>query len=435
MTRFGIRVLEIEAGSIARKLRLSAGDTILSINGHDVTDELSLKFWLGEEPVKLEVLKANGGKETLNFEIPEGAGLGIKVEDFKTRLCNNSCLFCFVDQLPAGARSSLRIKDDDYRLSFLHGNYITLTNLQDKDLDHIIELALSPLYVSVHATEPRLRTFMLGRKKADDLDYKMRKLIRGGIKIHAQIVLMPGINDGRFLENTIKDLYEYYPGVNSVAIVPLGLSDHGVRTELHKPVTPAFCRRLVRQIIPWQEKFRKETGRTFTYLADEFYLQGGFPFPAKEHYDDFAQIEDGIGMVRKFLGEFETELARRRKARSHLHATLVTGRLFYPYLKYCIDRFNEKLNARLAVIAAKNRYLGKNITVAGLLGGGDIIRALRKKDLGNFVVIPEEVVSRSEDVLVDDVSLQQIEHELGVRVYASGRTMRQFFALLCEMPK
>jgi putative radical SAM enzyme (TIGR03279 family) len=426
----GIKVHEVEKGSQAEKAGITPGDEILSVNQHRIPDELALKFYLAEELVQVQVRKVHGGEELLELDLSDGGGLGIRVEDFKTRTCNNACLFCFIDQLPPGARSTLQVKDDDYRLSFLHGNYITLTNLPEKELDRIIEQALSPLYVSVHATDPELRTRILGRRKVDDLDRKMRKLIEGGIRLNTQIVLMPEINDGKHLEKTVYDLYRYYPGVNSIAIVPLGLSDHGDAREHYVAVTAPYCRRIIREVSPWQERFRAEIDRTFAYLADEFYIQGGVPLPETDYYDDFAQIEDGVGMVRKFLNEFNSEMARWRKPRQQLCGTLVTARLFYPYLQQSIDRFNEKFVSRLKVQLVENRFMGKDITVAGLLAGSDIVTALRDRPLGDFVIIPSEAISRVDGILVDNMSPGHVSAHLGTPVYSSGSTVRDFFTLV-----
>jgi len=430
MSARGLRILGVDKGSPAESLGLAAGDEILSVNSYPTPDELALKFFLAEEQVLLEVRKATGATVRLQADVLPGSTLGVDVEEFRTRTCSNACLFCFINQLPPGARTSLRVKDDDYRLSFLHGNYITLTNLPEKELDRIIQQALSPLYVSVHATEVDLRTRILGRKKADDLAGKIRRLIDGGIRLHTQIVLMPGINDGGHLERTVFDLYGYHPGVDSVAIVPLGLSDHGRPKDIFTPVTASYCRDVIAQVAPWQARFRGETGRTFAYLADEFYLQGGMPLPGTAHYDDFAQIEDGVGMVRKFLNDFETEIRRRRKPRPRLCGTLVTGTLFYPILSECMSRLNDRIGSRLRTIEARNRFMGESITVAGLLAGQDILDALSSVDPGGFVIIPSEAISRPDGVLVDNLSTDDLAHRLGRPVYPCGRTMRDFFKLL-----
>ena len=432
MAQKGLKIAEVESGSRGEGIGLVPGDRILSINGHDVPDELALKFYLAEEHVRLAVRKTSGAEKTYRVDLSGSSSLGIKTEDFRTRTCNNSCLFCFVDQLPPGVRPSLRVKDDDYRLSFLHGNYITLTNLAEKELDRILEHRLTPLYISVHATDPELRARMLGRKKMDHLKYKMKKLIAGGIRLHAQIVLMPGINEDRHLKKTVTDLYGLFPGVESVAIVPLGLSDHGRPKDCSVAVSPSFCRKIVRQVSPWQDSFRKKTGTTFAYLADEFYLRGGMAIPAMEHYDEFAQIEDGVGMVRKFLNDFDAELRRRRKQPGRLRGTLITAKLFYPYLESCIRRLNHKFGSRLQVCAAENQLMGKGITVAGLLSGGDIVGALQGVSPGSFVIIPNEALSQKDQILLDDLTVNQLSNRLGVPVYTSGRTMRDFFDLICS---
>lgn len=431
MGRSGIKIRNVVEGSLGHHAGLCGGDEILAINGNPIPDELALRFHLAEEAVEIEVRRTSGREERLAFDLSEGENLGIEVEDFRTRTCNNSCLFCFIDQLPPGVRPSLKVKDDDYRLSFLHGNYITLTNLPERELDRIIEQKLSPLYVSVHATDPELRTRMLGRRKVDDLDRKLRKLIDGGILLHTQIVLMPGINDGANLETSVNELYSYYPGVDSIAIVPLGLSDHGSPKDRFVPVTAEYCHHIIRQVEPWQRFFRDRTGRTFAYLADEFYIQGGLPVPETAYYDDFAQVEDGVGMVRRFLNDFETELGRWRKSRPHLAGTLITGRLFYPFLESCVGRFNSKFASKLRVRMVENRFMGRNITVAGLLGGQDILAALADQSIGNFLIIPQEAVSRVDEVLVDALSPADLSSRLGKPVFASGRTMGGFFRLLC----
>lgn len=432
MERKGIRIVEVERGSLGSRIGLEPGDEILTVNRNRVPDELALKFYLAAEVVDMEVRKAAGAEQALLLDLSEGEALGVRVEEFRTRTCNNACLFCFIDQLPPGVRPALQIKDDDYRLSFIHGNYITLTNLPEKELDRIIGQALSPLYVSVHATDPELRTRILGRRKADDLERKMRKLIDGGIQLNTQIVLMPEINDGPHLEKTVFDLYACYPGVHSIAIVPLGLSDHGTPRQHFKPVTAEYSREIVRQVVPWQERFRREIERTFAYLADEFYIQGGIPLPDTDYYDDFAQYEDGVGMVRTFLNEFDTQMARWRKPRPHLVGSLTTAKLFYPFLTDCIDRFNKRFQSRLQVRMVENKFMGKDITVAGLLSSRDFHESLAGDSLGDFVIIPNEAVSRVDGRLVDNVTPQALSQNLGKPVHPSGATMHEFFRLLCE---
>jgi putative radical SAM enzyme (TIGR03279 family) len=432
MTPNGIRILKVKKGSAAARANLVPGDRILEVGGHATDDELALRFYLAEERLKFRILKSNGSEKQVTLDLCGRTEIGLEVEEFKTRTCNNACLFCFVDQLPQGVRPGLKVKDDDYRLSFLHGNYVTLTNVSEKGLNRIIEQRLSPLYVSVHATETNLRTLILGRTKADDLNRKLKTLIGGGIQIHAQIVLLPGINDGEHLKKTVYDLYALHPGIQSVAIVPLGLSDHGKPRERLSPVTPDYCRRIIRSAIPWQNEFLAAIGRNFACLADEFYIQGGIKIPGREYYDDFSQTEDGIGMVRLFLDEFEEGMKRRRKSLPQLNGTLVTGKLFAPTLNRCITRFNRKFGSRLRVCEALNHFLGRDITVAGLLSGQDILAALNGSDPGQFVVIPNEAVSRAEGIMLDDLTPTELSARLRIPVYASGRTMPDFFTLMFE---
>jgi putative radical SAM enzyme (TIGR03279 family) len=433
MTANGVKIIEVLSGSVAGNLGIIPGDRILTVNGHTVSDELDLRFYLSEDTVDLFVQRTRGSAKHFKIDPEDIMDLGIIIEEFQTRRCNNACLFCFVDQLPPNVRTGLKVKDDDFRLSFLHGNYITLTNLTEIDLNRIVEQRLSPLYVSIHTTDTALRTQILGRTKADNSAKKLRKLIRGGIHIHAQIVLMPGINDQAHLEKTVHDLYLLFPGVQSIAIVPVGLSDYGAPRKRLKAVTPAQSRKLIRTVSQWQERFRKETGCAFACLADEFYLQAGLEVPGRDHYDDFAQIEDGVGMVRTFLDDFQTEIKRRRKSIPACHGTLVTGKLFAPILQRCIEQWNRLSGANLKICAVENRFLGKKITVAGLLAGADIMDALKNSNPGDFIIIPEEALSSKDRIFVDDLSLRDLSRKLGKPVYASGRTMRDFFKLLTKL--
>ncbi len=432
MSAKGIKILEIRPRSTAEAIGLQPGDRILSVNGHEIPDEIALRFYLSEEQVAIRIRRSNGSEQCLKVKLPEGTDLGVVVEEFKTRVCNNRCVFCFVDQLPPRARPSLRLKDDDYRLSFLHGNYITLTNLSPKDIDRIIEQKLSPLYVSVHTTDPDLRAWMLGRKEADDLSQKLNRLIKGGIQFHAQIVLIPGINDGQRLGRTLFDLCQLYPGIQSVAVVPIGLSGYGTAKNRFAPVTAQFSRELIRQIESLQVYFRKQCGKTFSYLADEFYLLAGLSVPTRDYYDDFAQIEDGVGMVRAFLDDFDAQLKRRKRSRLAVRGTLVTGSLFYPLLRQCIRQFNEKFACRLKVCPVENRFFGKSITVAGLLSGKDILESLKGKKLGDFVIIPEEALARTNRILIDDLSIKDLSETIGKPVYPGGRTATEFFCLIFD---
>jgi putative radical SAM enzyme (TIGR03279 family) len=431
MAAKGVTILEIVKGSAADALGIEPGDRIMTVNGHEISDELELRFHLSEECYELCIRKRDGSLEYHEMDCSD-EGPGFLVEDFSTRTCGNACIFCFVDQLPPDARPTLKVKDDDYRLSFLHGNYITLTNLRDRDIQRIIEQRLSPLYVSVHATDPGLRGLILGRSRRDNLERNISKLTRGGIRIHAQIVLMPGINDGEQLKKTVFDLYEHYPGIQSIAIVPVGLSGHGKPKDRLRPVTADFCREVIRDVTSWQDRFRTWTGRTFVCLADEFYLQGGVTIPDRDHYDDFAQIEDGVGMVRTFLDDFETVSARYLTSIKGLDGTLVTGELFFPVLRQCISRLNRRSGSRLKVRKAVNRYLGGKITVAGLLAGQDVLAALEGENPGDFIVVPGEALSTGDKLMLDNRTLREVSRRIGKPVCSGGRTVHDFFTVLSK---
>jgi len=430
----GIKILEVVPGSAADGIGLEPGDRLLTVNGHEIADELALRFYLhAKERAVLRWRRAGGAIRRCGINMEEAIDIGVIVEEFPTRRCSNACIFCFVDQLPPGARPALRVKDDDYRLSFLYGNYVTLTNVTEKDIGRIIEQRLSPLYVSVHATDPELRARVLGRKKVDNLEKKLERLTKGGVRIHAQIVLMPGINDGAHLEKTVIDLYRFHPGVESVAIVPLGLSDYAQQNAGLRPVTPAFSRALVRSVDKWRQSFLDRSQSAFVFAADEFYLLAGDAIPGRDYYEDFAQVEDGVGMARTFLDDFASASARRCKPLTGLGGTLVTGELFFPILRQCIEELNRLTGAKLTVCAARNRFLGKRVTVAGLLSGGDILSALRGKDAGSFVIIPGEALAFDNWLLLDGMTLNDLSHELSLPVYSGGRSASEFFKTLRKL--
>jgi len=440
MPEAGIEILEVALGSVADRLGIAPGDRILSVDGHEIPDELALRFHLAtaEGRVALRIQRKDGRARQFKIgcdDLDGEGGLGASVAEFPTRRCGNACMFCFVDQLPPGVRPELRVKDDDYRLSFLYGNYVTLTNATVKDLDRIVEERLSPLYVSVHATDPELRARILGRKRPDGLAGKLARLVGGGVRVHAQVVLMPGVNDGAALEKTVFDLHGL--GVESVAVVPVGVSDHVPPGRGLRPVTPAFSRALLRRVNGWRRRFASESGSAFVFPADEFFLLAGMPVPESGYYEDFAQIEDGVGMARAFLDGFAEGAARRRKPMAGLRGTLVTGLLFFPVLDRVVREWNERTGAELLVRAAENRFLGKRITVAGLLSGGDIVQALKAPadggPWGDFVVVPGEALSFGDKSLLDDMTLRDLRQALGVPVYSGGRSAQEFFKLLARL--
>ena len=418
-----LRVLDVEADSLAGRIGLKTGDEILELNGTPPIDVIDLQFRLAEVGERMQLRTAD---RTLEFVRSEWERVGIELEPIKPFVCDNDCVFCFVHQNPAATRPSLRIKDEDYRLSFLFGNYLTLTNVHADELERIIDQRLSPLYISVHATERELRTRLLGNDTYDGLDEKLDRFAAAGIQLHCQVVLCPGLNDGRHLDRTIEDLSRRYPSVQSVAVVPVGLTDHRENLPKLDPVTPEYAARTIDHVSAIQQRFEAERQTPFVFLGDEFYILAGRSIPAGDHYREFPQIENGVGMVRTFLDQFDNAMEDFEAPSDGLRGTVCTGRLFVPYLKASVDR----LGLELETVAVENRFWGSGINVAGLLTGGDFIAALGGRDLGDFVVLPSESMIGENCLFLDDRTKVDVERELGVRVIPSGYDAAEFLEAL-----
>jgi putative radical SAM enzyme (TIGR03279 family) len=420
--RRGVEITEVAPESLASELELEAGDRIIKVNGRVVRDYLDFRFQTGgETDIVLEVRKKSGEEWEMDIERDEGEDFGLGFEQIVPRQCANECIFCFCKGNPETARPSLFIRDEDIRLSFLYGNYTTLTSITEDEMSRIIEQRLSPQYVSVHATDLDVRAHLLGidRKRAD-ISTKMQRMLDAAIEIHAQVVLCPEINDGEILERTVRDLSALHPRVKSVAIVPLGLTRYNTDERL-TPVTPEFCRRTISQMLPLQKEFRKTLLTTFAFLGDEIYLRAGSSIPTRQHYGDYPQIEDGIGMVRSFDNDFQ-KLMRRLESRppenpARLHGTLMTGTLFAPVLKNLVDRLNASVGTRLHVLGVENRYFGGDVSVAGLLTA-ECYLAARASAQGEFVIIPASSLKSGEAVMLDGTTLDDFERQFGLPVHA-----------------
>jgi putative radical SAM enzyme (TIGR03279 family) len=437
----GVLIQGIEPGSIAQEVGIEAGDRLLAINDRLIEDVLDYRFVssLADRELVVKVGKASGELWDVEIEREEDEDLGLDLEGIQTRICKNNCIFCFVHQLPRGkqVRRTLRVKDEDFRLSFLFGHYLTLTNLSEADFQRIFEQRLSPLYVSVHATEPGLRQYLLQNRTPDDLLGNMRRLIEGGIKLHTQIVLMPGINDGANLERSLSDLIEFYPNVMSVSIVPLGLTDHRKGLPQLRPVDADYARAAIEHVARLQQQHIAKVGVPFCFLGDEFYIMAGHPIPPRSHYGDFPLVENGVGMIRNFMDEFASAIKKRRKRPGHtIRGTVVTGRIFHPILKDSIDQMNAKLKLDLRCLPADNLYFGAGITVAGLLTGSDIFEAVRNQMHGDFLVIPSESMTGENGLFLDDWVRADLETRLQVPVFGGGYHVADFFKLiLSEKPR
>lgn len=420
----GVKIEHIDPNSPAEKVGLKKGDLIISINRNRIKDALDLMFYASEEILNLTVLRAG---QTINLNIKKGyESLGIEVETFRIKRCRNKCLFCFVEQLPKGLRKSLYIKDEDYRASFLYGNYITLTNLTKEDYGRIKKLNLSPLYISVHATDPEIRSKLLGNYDAPPILSELKKLVKNKIRLHTQIVLCPGLNDGTVLEKTIMDLYKLYPYVSSIAIVPVGLTKYH-RNNLQS-VTKQKAEEVISIVEGYQKRFFRKHGLTIVYLADEFYIKAEKNFPPLKFYDDFPQIENGVGMVPLFLHKIK----KLNVPTINLNKRVVTftGISFYPFLLEFIEKIKKK-NIPIDLIPIKNNLFGELITVTGLLAGEDIIKGLAPYvEKHNFVIVPEVTMKDSENKFLDDMTLNDIEKILEVKTLKVGSEPSDLISVL-----
>ncbi|HKV37468.1 MAG TPA: DUF512 domain-containing protein [Pyrinomonadaceae bacterium] len=432
--RRGVEICEVAPESLGAEMELEAGDRIIKVNGRTVRDYLDFRFQTaGETELTLEVRKKNGDDWELELERGEGEDFGLSFEAIVPRQCANACIFCFCNGNPLDARPSLFIKDEDIRLSFLYGNYTTLTSITEDEMRRIVEQGLSPQYVSVHATDLEVRAYLLGiDKQRADISEKLARLLDAGIEVHAQVVLCPGINDGEVLRKTIFDLAAEYPRITSVAIVPLGLTRYNTDERL-TAVTPEFCRDVIEQVNQIQKQLHAELGTNFALLGDEIYLRAGRPIPAKSHYGEYPQIEDGVGMVRSFVNEFakvtkriERDGSKNLKGRS---GTILTGTLFAPVLRKLVDKLNDRVGSQLVVEPVENGYFGGDVSVAGLLTGRDLL-SVRERISGEFVLIPRQMLKSDDEIMLDGMRLTDVANDLGLPVHAIN--LDQFASLLTQ---
>jgi putative radical SAM enzyme (TIGR03279 family) len=420
--RRGVEISEVAPDSLGAEIDLESGDRIIKVNGRVVRDYLDFRFHTaGETELVLEVRKKSGEDWEVELERAEGEDFGLAFEQIVPRQCANACIFCFCNGNPADARPSLFIKDEDVRLSFLYGNYTTLTSITEDEMRRIVEQRLSPQYVSVHATDLDVRAYLLGiDKQRADISGKLARLLDADIEVHAQVVLCPGINDEEVLKKTIFDLAAEFPRITSVAIVPLGLTRYNNDPRLAR-VTPEFCRNVIDQVTDIQKQLHAKLGTNFALLGDEIYLRAGRRIPARSHYGDYPQIEDGVGMVRSFENEFAALVRRLEREQwtsaSNTSGTIFTGTLFAPVLRKMIDKLNARFGTKLVVEALENSYFGGDVSVAGLLTGQDLIQA-RERVTGEFVCIPRQMLKSDEAIMLDGMKLDEVSLALGQPVHA-----------------
>jgi len=452
LRRPGVIITEVTPDSLAEELELQPNDRIVRVNGRPVRDYLDFRFQTaGETELTFQVKKTNGETHDIEFDRHEGEDLGLMFEQIVPRQCANECIFCFCKGNPEDARPSLFVRDEDIRLSFLYGNYTTLSSITEDEMKRIIEQRLSPQYVSVHATDLKTRAYLLGVDESRaDISDKLERLLAADIELHAQVVLCPEINDGVILEKTLRDLAAHYPKVVSTAVVPVALTRYNKDERLTR-VTPEFCRRTIKEVEKLQKEFRKTLGVTFAFLGDEIYIKAGHDIPSRRHYGNYPQIEDGVGMVRSFVNAFEKALVRTgtdgdripANVRTHaaaivpknggkaastnknpiatvpgsdLFGTFLTGEMFAPILREEIDKYNALTGSRLNVIAVPNTYFGGDVAVAGLLTGQDLL-AMRDKIVGDFVVIPKATIKSDEPIFLDGMTYDALRAKFSVPVY------------------
>lgn len=410
-------MIEIESvipDSIADELNLVKGDMLLSINGFTIDDQIDYQLYAQGEEFVFEVKKKDGELWELDFERDEDDPIGLEFPFPQPRQCENRCKFCFVRQLPSGLRKSLYVRDDDYRFSYLYGAYISLTNLSETDIVRIIEQKLSPLYVSVHVTDVEKRSELLGRKTTAVIPM-LQRLIAGGIQLHSQIVLCPEHNDGKYLVQSVNSLAELYPGILSLAVVPVGLTKYRRHLPNLRCLTPIEAKTIVNQIHAFQESFLVDYDTRFVYPADELYLKAGIAFPLLSNYEKLQLLENGVGMVPLFRSDSEQVLSEAG-CYEGIVATIVTGVSAASELRHFIDRFNAATQAELRLQVVENDFFGELVTVAGLIVGRDIVQQLSAADLGQVLLIPDVMCREGDEVFLDDMRLEQLADELDVEV-------------------
>lgn len=416
----GLAVTEVISGSIVHQMGVEPGDRIMMINNQPVMDIIDYRFLSCDEHLTVSLIKGNGKRWLLDIkkEFEEDLGIGFGQDSLgKIRRCRNKCVFCFLAQMPVGMRKTLYFNDDDYRLSFLHGNFITLTNVNRQDMERIVTQRLSPLYISVHTTNPVLREKMLNNRQAARIMEQLTFLAGGNIQMHTQVVLCPGINDGSEFERTISDLYGLWPAVRSLALVPVGLTSYRDGLPPLRIFNRGKAQKLLTLVNKWQHRCYRQAGYPFVFASDEFYLLADVPFPPRKYYGDFPQTENGVGLVRLFLDEW-AEIAKSlpEGVAFPRKITIVTGVSGKVVLSSVVERLNRIKNLEIKLERIVNRFFGEKITVAGLLTANDLYRALKGRDLGDLIIIPSVMLKPEDPIFLDDVHVTGFAQRLGVPV-------------------
>ena len=415
-----VRITSVEPGSPARRARIHKGDTLISINGNAITDVLDYRFYMTDEHLEILLCDQEKKLRTVVVEKDEYDDLGLEFETYlmdRQMGCKNACIFCFVDQTPPGMRKSLYFKDDDTRMSFLFGNYTTLTNLKEGDIQRIIKMHISPINISIQTMNPALRVQMMKNPFAGESLKFVRMLTEGGIKINTQIVLCPGYNDGEQLEYSLSELAKLGPNVQSIAVVPVGLTRYREKLTPLRGFFPQEAVEVVKTMERWGEYFCKEYGTRTAYASDEFYILAGKDFPPYEFYEDFAQLENGVGMMTLMQHDFAQALkeAQLEQSPAAHRCTIATGQLAYPMMQDFAERVQQAFpQVQVQVKKIRNDFWGPTITVAGLITGQDLLAQLEGLDLGSELLIPANMLRHEQDRFLEDLTLEQVQETLGV---------------------
>lgn len=428
------KISQVKEGSIAWELELEPGDELISINGETIEDVFDYYYLVNDEYIELLVRKPSGEEWELEIEKEFEEDLGIEFENSlmdEYRSCRNKCVFCFIDQMPPGMRETLYFKDDDSRLSFLQGNYVTLTNMSDHDIDRIIHYHLAPINISFQTTNPKLRCKMLNNRFAGDIFPKVQRLFEAGIEMNGQIVLCKGLNDKEELERSIRDLTKYLPHLRSVSVVPVGLSKYRDGLYPLEPFTKEEAEQVIATIESWQKKIFPEYGVHFIHASDEWYLLAGRELPEEERYDGYLQLENGVGMLRLLDTEVTEALKDKPSDNRKRKISFATGKLAYPYIRRYADKVNEKFpHIEIQGYEIRNDFFGERITVSGLLTGQDIMKQLADEDFGECLLLPCNLLRSGEDVFLDDKTVGEIETALNVPVQIVDETGADFVAAI-----
>lgn len=425
------KIKEVLPGSIAEELGIEAGDLLIAINGQEIEDVFDYRYLISDEFVTLTICKKD--MEWWEYEIEKDVheDIGLVFENAlmdHLKSCRNKCVFCFIDQLPPSMRKSVYFKDDDWRMSFLNGNYITLTNMKEKDFERLIYYHLSPVNISVHATDPEVRIKMLNNRFAGDVLGKIKRIVDAGIEVNCQIVLCKGLNDGLVLKKTLDDLEKFFPGIKSISIVPVGISKYRENLYPLIPFEKDDAKKIIRMVHHLQDFYKEKYGSYILYCADEFYITAGEEIPPVHRYEDFPQIENGVGMLALMEEEFNAAfLDLPDEISGKIDLSVATGIAAFPFIKKLVNKLLDKYsNLTIRVYPIKNDFFGDKITVSGLMTGQDIIKQLNGKELGSKLLLPENAFRNNDTIFLDDVYLDDLEKEFRIPVEIVGVSGKDF---------